>query len=121
MADEAPLYALEKMPRREASAAITMRMFTPRQRMELGIRNPMGDDRNGEVRFTIGMYHLTRTVIIVLGADDLYHIEIGKNVKRRGNPLPVWRTDAVSEQGVYGDMLGEVLIRMWCDYCEKNP
>lgn len=115
---DAPAYALADMPRRPADHRVTIAQIGKWNRARLGMREWLTDDRNGELRCKIGAGARTSTLIIVLGADDLYHVEIGQMRRKRGEALPTWRTQGTVGE-LFGDVLGENIDRLWSEICSR--
>jgi hypothetical protein len=105
--------ALHDLARREADHRVTVRQIGRMTLMRMGARDFVHDDRNGELWFRVGAGNPHRKVSVVLRADDTYAIEIGK-LKRRTFE---WVTEATAgvDQGIYGDMIGEVIDRLFVE------
>lgn len=109
-------YALQDLPRRAAHRHATLDQIGRMTLMRMGARDVVYDDANGQVWFRVGAGNPHRKVIVVLRSDDTYAVEIGRLRRRRGD-APQWVTEATAgiDQGIYGDMIGEIIDRLFVE------
>lgn len=95
------------LPRRPADHRETIAQIGKGARMNLGARDFVQDDANGLLQFRIGDGRVHRKALVILTADDLYAVEIGRVDRRTFD----WIVEA-NAQGVYADQLADTLIRL---------
>lgn len=104
--------AVESLARAHADHRVTLAQIGRWRLLRISARSVVHDDKRGGLWFRVGPDHPHRKILVVLRADDLYAVEVGR--LDIVDWLPTWISEGSEgvDQGLYADQLGEAIDRL---------